>query len=173
MSSSIVIIVLLLGYSLYRRVSRTVRFIPLQSRRLLTRTVIWLLLLVLIPVLQASVVPTAVFLWYAVGLVLGVVLGGIAMRTVRYEERGGVMHYRMNLWIGAIVTLLFLARLLTDFSTDGSLLQSGAQSPTAPAPSLLSDGSSLGLFALVFAYYAFTGIMLYLRARSFAQSAPK
>lgn len=115
--------------------------------------------------------PAGSYLWYAGGLVLGIVLGLIAMRTVRYENRGGIWHYRMNLWIGAIVTLLFVGRVLVDFSGDQALISSSAAGAAPVQPNIASDGSSLGLYALVFSYYAYTGVVLYLKARSLARES--
>lgn len=165
MSMSVVLIVLLLGFSLYRRVSRTVRFVPLHKQRLGLRTGLWVVLL-LLPLLEYHALPGIVYLWYGLGLALGVGLGIVAMRTARFEKRDGTWFYRMNLWIGGVVTLLFIARVLVNFSGEQGGLGDTQAALSASPTNILSDGSSLGLFALVFAYYACTGLLLYRKAQT-------
>ena len=156
---SVILFVVIIAFSLYRRFSRTIQWAPLQSNRFVTRAVVWSLLL-LVPFLEYKAIPMTAYFYYAGGLVLGVALGFVAIRMARFESRNGQWHYRMNRWIGGLVILIFLLRILTNYLGMAKGLAQVGGTGTSSYSVYASDPYSLGLFTLVFSYYASTGWLL-------------
>lgn len=160
--STLVIVIALVGFSMYRRIRRTVTFQPLSARALQTRMTIFiiigLLYLVYIAVGQLSIPINDVGL--IGGLVVGAILAYYAARTTTYKHDGTRWLYRPNLWIGALVTVLFIARLAFRFSTAQKLTPVAHGTPTH-----VTDPLTLASFYLMVAYYILFNILIVRRSR--------
>lgn len=146
----------LLLFRRYRRAFGRQVFAP-------TRMVLRMLLLV---VLAGMMLVTArsgpSFAAAAVGAVAGGVLGVVALRTTRLEVTPDGRFYTPNVWIGIVVTALFLGRLaarMVAFYMDGP--------PAIPAPQaspfdgLNRSPLTLGIIVLTAAYHVvyFAGVI--------------
>ncbi|WP_026960766.1 hypothetical protein [Alicyclobacillus herbarius] len=163
---SIVVIVALIGWGLYRRVRRTVGFQPLQARRMRVRFVLFTVLLVL---LAFTPMPTRADRWFMlVGVLVGLGLAGVAASTTQFQQKQGVWHYRPSGWVSAIVLLIFFGRLayrmveLYEGSKGAPVVTSTGTGNAAhlQAASYTSDPLTLVAIFILFSYYA--GYFLYL-----------
>ncbi len=107
--ASFVLIAALIGFSLYRRIRRTVAFQPLKTKRLIVRMI---LLCVVAGMYLLGLLRYPQHLPYALlGLLAGAVLTYFAIRTTEFEQRGERLFYRPNVWIGTFLIVLFVGRL--------------------------------------------------------------
>ncbi|MCL6454223.1 MAG: cytochrome c biogenesis protein CcdC [Alicyclobacillus sp.] len=157
---SLVVLVLLILFGLYRRMRRTIGFQPLRDRRMVTRSV--LLGAVGVLLLVSGIAYPVSYLYDAVGIACGGVLTYYAIRTTTFEQRGGQWYYRPHPWIGAILLVLFVGRIAyrlyvgyAAMETPGAAIQ-----PSSPAASNAALSSyahdplaAAVLFAIV-TYYA-------------------
>lgn len=108
-TEALVAVAALIMWSVYRRVRRTLRWQPLAKRRLAVRGSLFVVVGVLL--LVTTLQRPAIVWWDAAGAVAGAVLAWLAVRNTRYERRADGWYYRPHGAIGALVILLFLARL--------------------------------------------------------------
>lgn len=161
-ASSIVIVVVLMIFVLYRRVRRTVGFQQLRVRRMTTRTVILICvaILVLLPDLKH---PLAI-VGAGAGVVIGLVLSFYAARTTVFEQRGNDWFYRPNVWIGVALLALFIARLAVRMFRVFSLSNAVPSGAGSSAQVLAAYGSDpwtvTTLLALVVYYVTYTLFLL-------------
>src|SRR5579875_3033168 len=110
-SASIVIIVILIAFSIYRRVRRAVTFQPLTKSRFTVRMVLLCVVGVMYLIGVVLLHP-----WHLLYVLAGIVIGGIlayfAIRTTVFEKRGEKWFYRPNQWIGIVLIVLFLGRFV-------------------------------------------------------------
>lgn len=105
--------------------------------------------------LAAAFVPDAA--WTVVpGAVAGAALGVFALGKTRVDAGDGAAHYTPNPWIGGALSLLLVGRLAWRWSQGG--FAPGA--PTQPTSAL-----TLGIAAVLVAYYLAYGIGLRRRVR--------
>ncbi|MDQ0189577.1 hypothetical protein JI721_01870 [Alicyclobacillus cycloheptanicus] len=154
-SSTIVVVVLLVVFGLYRRVRRQIGYQLLRRGALTFRAVLFAVVSVLL--LVAGYKQPMVYVGDGIGIVLGLVLAYIAMRYTQFEQRGGQWYYRSNGWIGAIVIALFFGRLIYRFALLYNLEKSPAAgagtSASLQAVSYTTDPWTAGVVFILFSYY--------------------
>jgi len=99
-----------------------------------------------------------VFTAAAIGLAVGLALGGLGLVITRWESTAGALHYTPNRWLVLIVTLLVSARVLYGVFRSFAVAQSGV-SGTALVTAF-GVPESLAAGALVIGYYLayFSGV---------------
>lgn len=126
--ASIGIIVLLVLFALYRRIRRTVGYQPLAKRRMTTRMVLFLVVLVLF--LVSGYLNPIIYLYDAIGIVIGGAIAIISIRTTSFEQRANGWYYRPHPWIGILLVVLLIGRIgvrayeVYTLSADKTLTQS-------------------------------------------------
>lgn len=122
---TLVFIILLLALSVYRRVKRHIGWQILRPRRMVVR--ILLLLIISIPLMISGItLHRDAYLWVAAGIICGLLLAWLAFKTTQVRMQGGNASYRPNAWIGALLLVVFLARLAVRFIALYQAEQSGA-----------------------------------------------
>lgn len=173
-SVSIVLIICLVLFSIYRRVRRNIGWQPLNTRTMTFRTVIFLVIGALF--LTASGFHPISLISDVVGIVLGIVLAYYASVMTRYEQRNGGWYFRPNTWIGGAVTALFLFRLIYRFYEAYTLTSQGGLPQGQSANGLQSISYSgttpwmSGLLLIMFAYYAAYYLLVMNKQKQHAQS---
>ncbi|GMA64348.1 hypothetical protein NZD89_03185 [Alicyclobacillus fastidiosus] len=167
--TSVIIIVALVIFGLYRRVRRTVGFQYLVRGRITTRVVIFSILALVI--LAAGAANPISYVFDAVGLVIGGIIAYISARTTKFEMRNGRWGYLQHLWIGIGLIILFIGRLAFRFieiSQDvGKIQQQQVSGQNQLAAQSFSDPWTAGVFMLLVAYYIGYFIFLLRKAREF------
>lgn len=154
-SYSIIVIVALILFSMYRRVRRNIGWQPLNPGSLKFRRILFVAIGLLFFVEGASH-PVSLISDIA-GLALGAGLAFYSAGITDFDFRDGKMLYRPNIWIGSVVTLLFIVRFLARFY---GLFASGALNGAGQANSMQNMGYTVGnswtagLLLIMFAYYA-------------------
>jgi hypothetical protein len=102
-----------------------------------------------------------------VGILIGVILAYYGAVMTRFEERDGRCYYRPSTWIGSLVTVIFLGRVLYriyEMYTPGNL--GGSQGGLTLTDRLATMGYNAdapwtsGLLLVMFAYYVMYYIIL-------------
>lgn len=107
-------IALLVPWSIYRRIRRSVGRQPFSPLRLKARTAVVLAILALvIDSVADRVMPELLqaALALAAGSGAGVLVGLFALRHTRFERAEGASWYVPHPWIGTAVSMLFIARM--------------------------------------------------------------
>ncbi|MFB5191839.1 hypothetical protein [Alicyclobacillus fastidiosus] len=171
--TSVIIIVALVLFGMYRRVRRTVGFQPLVRGRLTTRVVIFSILALVI--LAAGITSPWSYISDAVGLVIGGIIAYISARTTKFEMRNGRWGYLQHLWIGIGLIVLFVGRLAFRFieiSQDvGKIHEQQASTQNQMAAQSFSDPWTSGIFMLLVAYYIGYFVFLLRKARELENAA--
>ncbi len=155
-----VVIGVLVVWSIYRRIRRTIGFQPLRTKRFIFRVVLFLVVGVLYLV-GTALHPTYV-LYALIGLVIGCILTYFAIRTTEFEQRENGWYYRPNIWIGTALIVFFLGRLIYRGFEISKQIQTGTVSQHVGGQPLSYSGDPLTasfLFALI-AYYVGYSIFL-------------
>lgn len=156
---SVLIIVLLVLFAVYRRIRRNIGFQLLSRTRLLTRSFIFIAIGILL--LIASYAYPLAYLSDGLGVILGLILAYFAIKTTQFERREKGWMYRANGWIGGIVIVLFLARLIYRFyvmsqvmnSVSGSGVHGTGMSAQAQTGLYIGDPWTAGIIFILFSYY--------------------
>ena len=171
-SYSIIIIIALILFSIYRRVRRNIGWQLINQGNLVFRTVLFFIFGLLF--LTEGVFHATSFISDLIGILLGFILAYYGVSLTSFEQREGRLYYRPNIWIGSILTVIFLARFISRFYglfTGGALggLQSGQ---TNGLQNIGSIGNSwtAGLMLIMFAYYAIYYLVLLRKQKQFLQS---
>jgi hypothetical protein len=141
------LLVLLVGLGLYRRVRRLV------GRQRLSRVRPWVQVTVL-PLLIAmlgwlSFVNPARLAWLAAGVVAGAIVAAWGLRLTRFEETADGFFYTPNIYIGLTITALLVGRVawrMYEVADRGVVV---ARSGTE----FLRSGPTLAILGLVAGYY--------------------
>lgn len=161
-TEALVAVAALIMWSVYRRVRRTLRWQPLAKRRLAVRGSLFVVVgvLLLVNTLQRP----AIVWWDAAGAVAGAVLAWLAVRNTRYERRADGWYYRPHGAIGALVILLFLARLAYRVTAAEALWNGQGTAGGGPVPAggahasaaaaYTADPWTAGAMFVLVAYYA-------------------
>ncbi|GGJ11152.1 hypothetical protein GCM10010885_20530 [Alicyclobacillus cellulosilyticus] len=153
---------LLIIWSLYRRVRRTIAPARLVPRRLYLRAALFL------AVEALSTVSFAMHVWddvsAAIGLCAGIGLAVFAYRTTRYEHRPDGWYYRTNAAVGVVLITLFIARLVWRTAFVYEEVASATAHPGTP--STASDPLTAAILFVLFTYYAVYFLLLAAKART-------
>lgn len=157
MNTQIIIFALLAFFILhrvYRRLRRNFGWQPLNSRRLQVSTVIMTIFGFILFISGSSHISSLIS--DLAGTALGIILATCSAAMTRFEQREGQLHYMPNLWIGMIVTLLFLIRFLFRFYV--AFTQTGVSS--AEQWQGITGGWTAGLMFVMISYYATYNLFL-------------
>ena len=160
-----ILIAALIGWGLYRRVRRSFGRQAVQPGRLWLR--IGILTLLGAMFVATSLARGAQMLEALLaGIACGAALGYLGLRHTRFEVTPEGRFYTPHTYIGLVVTLLFLGRLLYRFlylSYDASAM--GGASPDFAAAYQKSP-LTLGIFGVLVGYYVlyYAGILMKTRA---------
>ncbi len=144
-----VIFVPLVGWALYRKVSKTFRRQPMAPKRMVLR----MILLSITGVLFLAWIPTfAGISAAATGMIVGIALATYGLVHTRFEVTPAGTFYTPNKWIALVVTALLLGRLAGRMF---SVYEAGAApaSGAAPGAGLHRSPLTLGIFFLMATYY--------------------
>lgn len=156
------VIVVLVLFSMYRRIRRTIGFQRFVKRRMITRMT--LLAMIGVIFLVTGYLNPTVYIFDAIGIVVGGIIAYFATRTTSFEWRKDAWYYRPNPWIGVLLIVLFIGRiayrLYQDYtlfsatgSANGQLAQQNQFATYSHDPS-----TTIILFTLItyyFVYYTF------------------
>jgi uncharacterized membrane protein len=150
----IALIAIFVLYRIFRRLRRNFGWQRLNSRKLQMSTAILTILGIVLFALGAS--HKSSLISDVAGIVIGVILAYIGAAMTRFEQREGHLHYLPNTWIGAIVTVLFLGRILY------RIYFAATQTDLAAADRLQSvtGGWTAGLMLVMVSYYVVYNIFL-------------
>jgi hypothetical protein len=109
-SAPVVVIVLLVLFSIYRRTRRTIGFQKLVTGRMATRMV--LLAIAGVIILVTGILTPMVYMFDAIGIVVGGLIAYYAIRTTAFEWRNEAWFYRQNPWISVLLLVLFVGRIV-------------------------------------------------------------
>ncbi|MBM7650962.1 CcdC protein domain-containing protein [Neobacillus cucumis] len=171
---SIVIIIAIVIFAIYRRVRRNIGWQELHSRKLIIRTCI--LFIIGLVFLSVGLMHPISLISDVVGILLGILLAYYGAGLTIFEKREKNLYYRPNIWIGSTVTIIFLARLIYRFYgmyTSGILTTTvspeqvnGYQNISAA----VGSSWSAGLLLIMFAYYIFYYLILLRKKKQLTQS---
>lgn len=151
------------GFAYVRRIRRSFGRQPYHPKRTYARVVLLALASAFLMV-AAMMLPVAnVALAITAGFVVGGTLSAFAVRHMRVDVADGACWYTPNPWIGGVLSLLLVARLAWRFG-NGAL--SGGASQAAQNASPLT----LGLAAILVAFYLVNGAGLAWRMRALASA---
>ncbi len=145
-----------IGWLYVRRIRRHFGRQPWQPRRTIARLV--LLALVTTMLVITAVALPHVLIGMAVGAVLGIALGVVAVRHTHIERVDGKACFTPNPWIGAGLTVLLLGRLAWRWS-QGAFSSGAAQTFSQASP------FTMAIFATLIGYSISQSIGLLLRMR--------
>lgn len=159
----VIIIAAIILFSIYRRVRRNIGWQPLNSRKIKFRTTIFLIFGLIF--LAAGAFKPISLISDFVGILIGMGLAYYSGGMTRFEQRDGNWYYRPNTWIGSIVTVIFLGRLIYRFYNLyllGSLsgIQSGQPDSFQKMSNMTGSSWTTGLLLIMFAYYVYYYIIL-------------
>ena len=149
-----------LAWVLYRRVRRNFGPQAWQPKRTWFRLVL-IALVALVLAVAAVFVPHAL-LPMAGGVAVGVLLGWVGLRHTHAEWRDGVRTYIPNPWVGGLLTLVLVFRMIWRFTHGGGI--QGAQQQ----PSVLT----MAIAAALVAYTLYYSIGLIRRMRELGEHPP-
>jgi hypothetical protein len=170
MSLKIIIIAVLILFSIYRRVSKSIGWQQISQGKMMFRTTLSLIV-GLIFLVEGATHPISL-ISDVVGITIGVILAYYSSAMTHFEQRDGRWYYRPNKWFGITVIAIFIGRLLYRIS---EIYMQGAfhsvSGGTAGSFQNFSIGNSwtAGLMLIMFAYYIVYYVIL-IRKRKQLQS---
>ncbi|WP_276353272.1 hypothetical protein [Cohnella caldifontis] len=149
-------------YRIYRRVLRNLTWQPLSVKSLTVYTVLFGVVGLLFFAEGASHAVSLISDF--VGILLGAALAAVSAANTRCEQQGGQWKYRTNPWIGGLVIVLFIGRLVFRVY---QLIETDAFSEGASGTlSAMAGGWTSGLLLVLFAYYVVYNSLLLRRAKA-------
>jgi len=148
---SLILMIAVIGFAIFRRVRRTIGRQPYQPRRMQVRMAV--LGLVGAIALLFSFGNIEVGGAMVAGLVGGAALGLFGLRHTKFETTPKGQFYTPHTYIGLFVTLLFLGRLAYRFLIEMPALQAAAQAGGNPYASLQKSPLTMAIFGIVVGYY--------------------
>ncbi len=150
----------LIGWMMYRRVSRQFGKQPFTPKRQVARLV--LLGVVTLALLVLAFAKPVFALPIAAGLIAGAAIGVVNLRLTRFEWTTDGDYYYPHPYIGAALSLLLIGRLVYRYAVLGGAAGIGSQPPPAAGQSPLT----YGLLAVLLGYYvAYLGGLMVVRYR--------
>lgn len=166
-----VVIVALLGWSMYRRVRRSITFQPLRPSRFTVRMVLFTVIGLLY--LAGVIVQYPLDgVWAVIGLLLGGILAYFAIRTTEFRPNGGQWLYRPHSWIGVILIVLFIGRIAFRAVEVSSALTNTTAAGPAGMQAYQRDPLTTGVFFILIAYYLGYYTFLIWRYRHLRRETP-
>ncbi|TWE05202.1 hypothetical protein FB550_103380 [Neobacillus bataviensis] len=172
--STLIIIIAIFIFGIYRRVRRNIGWQELHPRKLVIRTCIFFV--IGLAFLSVGLTHPISLISDVAGILVGILLGYYGAALTTFEKREKHWYYRPNIWIGSTVTFIFLARLIYRFYrmyTSGILTDAALQKQTNGYQNISAAvGSSwtAGLLLIMFAYYIFYYLILLKKRKHFTQS---
>ncbi|MGV3466100.1 MAG: hypothetical protein ACO1OT_12505 [Heyndrickxia sp.] len=172
-SYTIIFIIVLVLWSIFRRVRRNIGWQHLNQRKLFIRTVIFFIIGLLF--LTGGLAHPVSLISDLVGIILGIILAYYGATITTFEQRDSRLYYRPNIYIGSIVTFLFLGRLIYRFyvifaSGTFSKIQQGQPNDIQNFGYTVGTSWTSGLLLIMFAYYIFYYIILLKKQRQLSSS---
>lgn len=170
--STIIIIIALILFSIYRRVRRNIGWQPLALGNLKFRTILFFII-GLIFFAEGVFHPISLISDIA-GILLGIILAYYGAAATNFEKRERKIFYRPNTWIGSIVTLIFLARFFYRFYgifSQGGLaaMKNGQTNGLQNIGYTAGNSWTAGLMLIMFAYYVVYYIFLMRKQKTLLQ----
>jgi hypothetical protein len=168
MSSHFIIplfIILLVAFRVWRRIRSQFGLQPIQRKRMTARIVIFAILGALVGTYALSVHNQNLLMGLGGGLVLGVALGLIGLNLTRFQldpVKGDC--YVPNPYIGALLTVLFLGRIVWRLAmVSPQLMDSTGTAQPVHGPDVGQSPLTLGIFGLIVGYYVcyFAGLLIH------------
>jgi hypothetical protein len=160
----------ILVFAMWRRVRRTFGPQPIQRKRMMLRMGLFALAGVFIA--ATGLLNLHLLEGLLGGVLAGAALGLLGLKLTRFERNAaGADVYIPNPWIGGVLTVLLLGRLIWHFAVLGT--QAGAAAaPTAPQ--FGNSPLTLLVFGLMIGYYIayYAGLLVHHRRFERTQAAP-
>lgn len=162
-SYSIFIIIALIIFSIYRRIRRNIGWQQLNSKRLIVRIVLFCVIGLIF--FAGGIFHPISLLSDIIGILLGSILAFYSVSLTTFEQRNGRYYYCPNIWIGSLVTIIFIARFIYRFYgiyVAGSInqLQQAQSTGTQNFGYTLGNSWTAGLMLIMFAYYVIYYVVL-------------
>jgi hypothetical protein len=172
-SYTIIVIIALILFSIFRRVRRNIGWQKLKKGNLVFRTVLFLIIGLVF--LAEGIYHPISLISDAVGILLGIILAYYGVTLTRFEQREGRLYYCPNIWIGSLVTVLFLGRFIYRFYElfAGGTLSGLNQGQTKDLQNMgytFGNSWTAGLMLIMFAYYIIYYTILIKKQKQFSQS---
>jgi hypothetical protein len=159
------LIIAVVAFRVWVRVRSQFGLQPIQRNRMTVRIVVFAILGVLLGFYALSAHAPNLLMGLCGGLVLGVALGLVGLNLTRFEVhpvKGDC--YVPNRYIGALLTILFLGRLVWRLAMVSPQLMdaTGAAQPVH-GPGVGQSPLTLGILGLIVSYYIsyFTGLLIH------------
>ncbi|MFT8311870.1 MAG: hypothetical protein ABF629_11940 [Sporolactobacillus sp.] len=162
-----IIMTVVILFALYRRIRRNIGWQLFKVRRMMIRlslcTIIGLFFLL------GSFSHPISFISDLIGLLAGASLAYYSSKVTQLEHRNDRWHYRTNVWIGGLVSALFIGRLLYRFY---EVYSSGVlQGSTVTARQLNTNSTwTAGLLLIMFAYYVVYYLLLLIKQKQVSRA---
>ncbi|MED1472429.1 hypothetical protein [Bacillus salipaludis] len=171
-SYSIIIIIVLIFFSIVRRVRRNIGWQQLKQGNLLFRIILFLIIGLIF--LAGGVVHPISLISDSLGILLGSILAFYSVGLTTFEQREGRLFYRPNIWIGSMVTILFLVRFIYRFYsmfTGRALsgLQPGQTNGWQNISYTTGNSWTAGLMLIMFSYYVIYYMILLKKQKQLSQ----
>lgn len=144
----IILIVCFIGYRIVKRVKSNFSWTELRAGRLRFRMVLFAAIGVLF--LSEGGFSAVGLVSDAVGILIGAALGYIGSTMTMFEQRGTSLYYRANIWIGSLVTALFIGRFAYRIYIMMTAGSGGLDNMNFASP---GSAWTSGLMLIMFAYY--------------------
>ncbi|WP_160725188.1 hypothetical protein [Bacillus sp. USDA818B3_A] len=171
---SIIVIIAIVIFGIYRRVRRNIGWQELNPRKLVIRTIIFFIIGLVF--LFGGLTHPISLISDGIGILLGILLAYYGAALTTFEKREMFWYYRPNIWIGSTVTFIFLARLIYRFyrmSTSGILTTAATQKQTNSYQNMnaaFGNSWTAGLLLIMFAYYIFYYLILLRKKKQLTQT---
>lgn len=149
-----ILVGIIIVYRIFTRIRRNLSWQQLKPRRMGITTVLFSIIGLMF--LAAGTLQVSTVISDILGIAAGVGLAYVGAQLTQVEKRNGYWFYRPNLWIGSLVTVIFIGRFVYRIVGMFSANQLGAaQSGNPWANAMWSSGSgwTSGLMLIMFAYY--------------------
>ena len=151
--STIFIIIALILFSIFRRVSKMIGWQMIHQGKMTFRIVFSIIIGLLI-LIEGIYYPISLISDVA-GILIGIILAYYSSVATQFEQREKSWYYRPNKWFGFIVIAIFFGRLIYRFYMmymQGQF-SGGHQGGLQSMGSTLGNSWTTGLILIMFAYY--------------------
>jgi len=165
----VALIAIFIVYRVYLRVRRSMGWQQMNTGKLMVSTILLTLLGIILITVGAS--QPVSLLSDAAGIAVGGTLAYFGAAMTQFEQREGRWHYRPSTWIGGIVTVLFLARILYRIYDMFAMASSDGGLSAASSLQTVAGGWAAGLMLVMFSYYVAYNIII-MRKQKHQLSSP-